>query len=69
MARIKYVINERRLLYEKYAAEIEAKRQVLASKPTPATAEAQPSQEKGRVSRAEKLKARRVGRTVKPIPA
>jgi large subunit ribosomal protein L47 len=68
MARIKYVINERRLLYEKYAAELEAKRQVLASKPTPATAEAQPSQEKGRVSRAERLKARRAGRTVAPSP-
>jgi len=68
MARIKYVINERRLLYEKYAEELEAKRQVLASKPTPTTAEVQPSQEKRRVSRAERLKARRTGRTVAPVP-
>ncbi|OAX44292.1 MRP-L47-domain-containing protein [Rhizopogon vinicolor AM-OR11-026] len=68
MARIKYVINERRLLYEKYAEELEAKRQVLASQPTPTTAEVQPSQEKRRVSRAERLKARRTGRTVAPVP-
>jgi len=65
MARIKYVINERRLLYEKYATELESKRQVPASKAAP---EVQPSHEKkGRVSRAERLKARRTGRSVAPV--
>lgn len=64
MARIKYVINERRLLYEKYATELETKRQVLAPKATSATVEVQPSHENGRVPRAERLKARRAGRTI-----
>jgi len=65
MARIKYVINERRLLYEKYATELESKRQVPASKAAP---EVQPSHEKGRVPRAERLKARRTGRSAAPVP-
>lgn len=69
MARIKYVINERRLLYEKYTAELESKRQLLASKTQPATAGVQASQEKEKVprTRAERLKARRTKRTSTPI--
>lgn len=69
MARIKYVINERRLLYEKYIAELEAKRQLLASKPKPTTTGVQPSQDKESVprTRAERLKARRTKRSSTPI--
>ncbi|KAG1772289.1 mitochondrial 39-S ribosomal protein L47 (MRP-L47)-domain-containing protein [Suillus occidentalis] len=71
MARIKYVINERRLLYEKYTAELETKRQLVASKSKPATAGVEPSQEKEKVprTRAERLKARRTKRTSTPITA
>ncbi|KAG2057749.1 MRP-L47-domain-containing protein [Suillus hirtellus] len=69
MARIKYVVNERRLLYEKYIAELEAKRQLLASKPKPTTTGVQPSQDKENVprTRAERLKARRTKRSSTPI--
>jgi large subunit ribosomal protein L47 len=69
MARIKYVINERRLLYEKYTAELEAKRQLLASKPKPPTVGVQPTQDKENVprTRAERLKARRTKRSSTPI--
>jgi len=71
MARIKYVINERRLLYEKYAAELEAKRQLLASKPKSATADIQSSQDKENIprTRADRLKARRASgrKTMAPL--
>ncbi|KAG2039601.1 mitochondrial 39-S ribosomal protein L47 (MRP-L47)-domain-containing protein [Suillus americanus] len=69
MARIKYVINERRLLYEKYTAELEAKRQLLESKSNSTTVGVQPSQDKENFprTRAERLKARRTNRSSAPI--